>query len=146
MPRILDESGKSQGDEETLLWLKTDSEHKVAQRVAEHLSYLTAPMLQVVFSAVHSPQLRSVRLIITKLDLLQRAFDLGYFSFLQSSDMVETIQAKFSTCERDIRRACAANNISDFSVHFVSSTQDIGTRKLRTDIWKTHLKAIGVQI
>jgi hypothetical protein len=79
-PRLLDENGRVLGDEEILLWLQQDGGEKIGRRVSEHLDYLTAPMLQVVFASVYSPQLRSVRLVVTKLDLVREVCARGYLS------------------------------------------------------------------
>jgi len=146
MPRLLDENGRVLGDKEILLWLQDDAEEKIRKRVAEHLDYLTAPMLQIVFASVYSPQLRSVRLVVTKLDLVQEACAHGYLSCGNASDIADWIRAHFVRIEQDIRRASEVNNIPDFSVHLVSTTQDLGMRAMLSQLWKTHLKATGVQI
>jgi hypothetical protein len=146
VPRVLDEAGHVLGDDETIQWLRTESEAKIRRRIAEHLEYLTGPMMQIIFSAAYSPQLRSVRLIVTKLDLMQQAFDLGFLSPIPIDDIKQWIRTQFARVEHDARRASEANNIPDFSVHVVSSTQDIGMRAMLNEVWKTHLKATGVQI
>lgn len=146
VPRILDENEKVLGDKETLSWLRQDAEAKVRKRVSEHLDYLTAPMLQVVFASVYNPQLRSVRLVITKLDLIQQACNRGYLTCPRVRDPADWIRGHFVRVEQDLRRACQENNISDFSVHVVSATQDIGMRAMLSELWEHHLRATGVQV
>ncbi len=146
VPRILDEKGHVRGDEETLSYLQQDADAKIRKRVSEHLDYLTAPMLQVVFASVYNPQLRSVRLVITKLDLVQQACNRGYLTCPGVRDPAEWLRGHFVRVEQDLRRACQENNISDFSVHVVSATQDIGMRAMLSELWEHHLRATGVQV
>jgi hypothetical protein len=146
IPRVLDETGRVQKDDETLSWLRTDTRDKIRKRVMEHLDYLTAPMLQVVFASVHSPQLRSVRLVITKLDLVRSAFDQGYLTCEDHESLEEWILGHFTRVEHDIRRACEANGIRDFSAHMVSSTQDTGMRTMFSELWSYHLRSTGVRV
>ena len=146
VPRVRDENGAVLGDEETISWLQTGSDDKIRKRVSEHLDYLTVPMLQIVFSSVYSPQLRSVRLIINKLDLVQKACKRGYLSCPNADDPSDWIRGQFLRIEQDITRACHENNIDDFSVHVISTTQDIGTRAMLGGIWKRYLRSSGVQV
>lgn len=145
VPRILDEAGRVVDDERTLDWLKIDSEKKISQRVADHTAYMTAPLLQIVFSATYSPALRSVALIITKLDLIERAFKAGYLDPPSNQESKEWVRSHFRQIEQDIQRACDANNIPDFSVHVVSTREDTGMRALLSGVWKLHLQTRGVQ-
>ncbi len=146
VPRILDENGHVLGDEETLSYLQQDADAKIRKRVSKHLDYLTAPMLQVVFGSVYNPQLHSVRLVITKLDLIQEACNRGYLTCPGARDPAQWLRGHFVRVEQDLRRACQENNISDFSVHVVSATQDIGMRTMLSGLWEHHLTATGVQV
>jgi hypothetical protein len=146
IPRVLDDSGRVLGDEGTVAWLQNNADEKIRNRLSEHHDYLSGPMLQVVFSSAYSPQLRSVRLVITKLDLVQEACTRGYLTCSGANTLLEWLRKNFASIEGNIREACQQNNISDFSVHVVSTTQDIGTRALLSELWKHHLRAIGVQV
>jgi hypothetical protein len=160
LPRIADlESRKVLGDDETLIWFKTETHEKIQKRVAQHLDYLVPYMLQVVFSSVLSRrparnhslsrdhlamdhhELRSVRLVITKFDLVEKAQSLGYVRIPKGESLENWARGHFARVERDIRSACQENGIQDFSVHVVSLTRGTDMPDLLDGLWSQHLQA-----
>lgn len=160
LPRIADlESGRVLGDDDTLTWLKTETHEKIQNRVRQHLDYLVPYMLQVVFSSVlsrrpagdHSGsngrpvldhhELRSVRLVITKFDLVEKAQSLGYVKIPKGESLGNWARGYFARVEQDLRSACRENGIQDFSVHLVSLTRGTDMPELLDGLWSQHLQA-----
>ncbi len=133
-------------DNELLEWLRSDTMRKIQERVAQHHKYLNEFTLEPVFTTVYSSNLRSVRLLINKMDLLEQAVLRGYLPELTYESIEGFARSAFADVERQIKAACDENGIADFSVHLISANKDGRVRPMAAGVWKTHLHANGVTV
>lgn len=145
-PRL---NGSVLSNAELIEWLSTDTEKKIDSRVTEHISYIGDAILSVIFGnilSVNRNRLRSVRLVINKVDIIQKLMSRGYLpnavaSGLSSEDYV---YKKFEPIENYVRNACTQNGILDVSLNIVSFAEGTGERDLIQGLLKTHLTALRI--
>jgi hypothetical protein len=143
-PRLTDEiTGEPRDDDETLKWLRSDTESKIRQRVEQHREYLSKYTLEIVFSLVYSPRLTSVRLLINKVDLMRRLFAEGYMADAKVGNVEEYMRSLFADIEANLKEACSVNKIDDFSVKLVSAKHDEGTRSMFANLINTCVSRAG---
>lgn len=145
-PRL---NGSVLSDAELIEWLSTDTEKKIDSRVTEHISYIGDAILSIIFGnilSVNKNRLRSVRLVINKVDIIQKLMSKGYLpkavaSGLSSEDYV---YKKFEPIKKYVGDACTQNGILDVSLNIVSFTEGTGERDLIQGLLKTHLTALKI--
>lgn len=115
VPRISDEHGNPLNDESLLEWLKNANMlDKIKERVYEHDQYINQASLQVLFSSLHSQNLKSVIFVINKKDLIEKLINDGYLT-TNFSDFREYAKHLFSRMIQNINEACTQLGIEDFS-------------------------------
>jgi hypothetical protein len=125
IPRVEDpKTNKIFDDKRLLAWLADRPGERTKERLEQHKYYISAPVLEILFEAVHSTRLREVRLLVTKSDLLRRAFSEGVLG-PEGQSVEEYATGFFAGVESQIRAACIENSSVDglvinFSTHFIS--------------------------
>lgn len=112
-----------------IAWLEDDTDRKVLKRVEEHTTYINGS-LEIVFATIYSENLKSVRLVINKFDLIQKLLRSGHLQ--NSNNLTDELFAEqiFEKIINELQSACAAIHIQDFKVEFVSAKNDYNTRGL----------------
>ena len=73
-PRKTDDKTKEVLDDQKLLeWLAKNPTDEIKRRLEEHKTYISSSVLEILFQTVYGKQLREIRLLITKADLIQEA-------------------------------------------------------------------------
>jgi hypothetical protein len=115
---------------ETLLeFLKTNTLEKLQARVQENYSYIGDAALPIFFRTAYGSRLKSVRLIINKVNLLEELVKGGFISLGEHSpeDYAKNLYEDMSN---KIAKVCEDLKIEDFST-IVASTKDANdTRSL----------------
>ncbi|MEG4497503.1 hypothetical protein QUB05_08435 [Microcoleus sp. F10-C6] len=115
VPRISDEHGNPLNDESLLEWLKNANMlDKIKERVYEHDQYINQASLQLLFSSLHSQNLKTVIFVINKKDLIEKLINDGYLT-TNFSDFREYAKHLFSRMTQNINEACTTLGIEDFS-------------------------------
>jgi hypothetical protein len=115
VPRIIDAQGNPLNDESLLEWLKNGNMlDKIKERVEEHNQYINQASLQLLFSSLHSQNLKSVIFVINKKDLIERLINDGYLT-TNFSDFREYAKHLFERMIQNIDEACTQLGIEDFS-------------------------------
>lgn len=116
VPRITDEQGNPLNDESLLEWLKNGNNlvDKIRERVEEHNQYINEASLEILFSSLHSQNLKSVIFVINKKDLIERLSNDGYLT-TNFSDFREYAKHLFKRLIQNINEACTQLGIEDFS-------------------------------
>ncbi|MFM9949210.1 MAG: GTPase domain-containing protein [Saprospiraceae bacterium] len=116
-----DEHGNKLSDDEVYHMMKNNRDQTVRDRLRKHDKYLSEFLLQVVFKYIYSTHLRSVRLIINKVDILER---LQYEGLIPKETNVEEIaKCYFAEIQGHIKKFCESNGIIDFEVVTISAMQ-----------------------
>jgi GTPase SAR1 family protein len=142
-PRYLNREGKVLTDNELLKLYKTDAEGRILKRVQEHTEYISKPILQILFATVYGERLHSVRLLINKIDLIEKMIEKGYLPDLESTQAEPFTRKLFTEIEDNIRAACEANQITDFATYVVSETQGTNMGLVRSELIRSHMDAIA---
>lgn len=115
VPRIIDEHGNPLNDESLLEWLKNGNMlDKIKERVEEHNQYINEASLQLIFTSLHSQNLKSVIFVINKKDLIEKLINDGYLT-TNFSDFTEYAKHLFERMIQNINKACTQLGIEDFS-------------------------------
>jgi hypothetical protein len=142
-PRYLNREGKVLADHEILKLYKTDAEGRILKRVQEHAEYISKPILQILFATVYNRQrLRSVRLLINKIDLIEKMIEKGYLPNLELTQAETFTRKLFKEIEDNVRAACEANQIADFAVYVVSETQGTNMGLVRSELIRSHMDTV----
>ena len=96
--------------------------------------------LRVLFRTYYGRNLRSVKLLINKMDLVREAVRRGYISSVSADGVEQFVRKQFSGIEQRIEEACKANDLA-FRVHFISARRDLGVREMFAPL----LKGCGVK-
>lgn len=142
--------GYAMHDKELVDWLSSNSEEKINDRIIQHLAYMGDAMLNVIFSdilRVNRSNLRSIRLVINKIDLIQGLIAKNHPSnnLALGGSAEDYVKKKFKPIERYIRDACTQNGISDVDVQVVSLTEGTGVRDLVQGLLKTHFESLRIR-
>lgn len=122
VPRKADDNGNSLNDKEMLAWLKEGStKEKLEARVKEHYDYINESILEVLFTSLYSERLKSIRLIINKLDLIESLVDDGYLSLGSFRNAEDYALHKFDRMIKEITRACSDLKLDDFYTEKISA-------------------------
>ncbi len=115
VPRIIDAQGNPLNDESLLEWLKNGNMlDKIKERVEEHNQYINQVSLELLFSSLHSQNLKSIIFVINKKDLIEKLINDGYLT-TNFSDFKEYAKHLFNPMIQNINKACTQNEIEDFS-------------------------------
>lgn len=112
MPRKNDEHGNPLNDEALFNWLIDGNIiDKIKDRVYEQESYIGDATLQILFDNLHSKNLKSVILVINKLDLIDKLIDNGHLDISNFNDSRKYAEHHFKRMINNISRACGENNV-----------------------------------
>ena len=141
--------GNAMDDNALIEWLASDTEEKINDRVIQHVAYVGDAILSIIFSELLSTNknnLRSVRLVINKVDIVQKLMAKGYLSNASSSGLSaeDYVRKKFKPIEQYIREACSQNGIADVYVETVSLTEGTRVRDLIQGLIKVHFQALRI--
>ncbi|MCP2727089.1 hypothetical protein [Limnofasciculus baicalensis] len=142
VPRKVDEHGNPLNDESLLEWLKNGNMlDKIKERVEEHNQYINQVSLELLFSSLHSQNLKSIIFVINKKDLIEKLINDGYLT-TNFSDFKEYAKHLFNPMIQNINKACTQNEIEDFSnndssVFTVSARSNDELRPLIVRLLKT---------
>ncbi|WP_341737113.1 GTPase domain-containing protein [Microcoleus sp. CAWBG640] len=121
VPRKVDGQGLPYNDEDILKWLKNgDISDKIEERVREHYDYIGDAMLQVMLSNLYSKNLKTVIVLINKLDIIEKLTDNGDLTLSNSQNPQDYAKQHFKRMIDNISRACDELNINDFFVFTAS--------------------------
>ncbi len=125
-------------EEQVYELFKKDYESEIQKRLKDHIKYLSEFLLQVVFKDVYNPYLKSVRLIINKIDILEK---LKIDKILQSETNIENLAISyFQEIIAHIKSFCIANDITDFEVVTVSATQYKNIKEMFSKLLEKYTK------
>jgi GTPase SAR1 family protein len=133
-PRSFDECGNPLVPDKTRDFIlesyKKNTLKLIKNRVKETKEYITKWDIEEVFTvAFNKTNLRSVRLVINKIDLLRAIIEAGYVPGVSVASLENYALKAFSEIERNISMACEQNIISDFSTCLISaaSGENVGS-------------------
>ena len=131
-------------------WLAYDTEEKINNRMIQHVAYIGDAILSIIFSdilSINKNQLRSVRLVINKIDIIEKLIAKGCLPNCLSSGLSaeEYVHKKFRPIEQYMRNACSQNHILDVDINVVSFTKGTGVRDLTKGLIKTHFQALRIR-
>ena len=127
-----DDSGNPlEKEEQQIRWLSQNTEEKIEKRISEHLQYINGS-LEIVFSVITNPNLKSIRLVINKFDIFREVYK--YIPNPNNLSPEEYCKKLFEKIYDEVNKACQANRIRDFQVEVISAKHDEGTRKLLNGI------------
>ena len=121
VPKIVDEQEYPISDEALIEWLKKEGAlRKIETRIEENYGYINEVSLELFFSRFYSKKnLKSVKLLITKVDLVDKLISDQHITLSDFRDAKEYAQYKFRSMIENIHRFCDGLGINDFSVHIV---------------------------
>lgn len=137
VPRQDEDNNLLDTQEKQLMWLSSRTEEKIKERVEKHLIYIVGS-LQPLMSTLLNDNLFSVRLVVNKYDLLEKLIQKDILPGANVQGIEQYTISLFKKIEEEIREACKANKIQDFSVSFVSTETDFHVRDLLTGILETY--------
>jgi hypothetical protein len=128
IPRVEDpKTNKVFDDKRLLAWLAERPDERIRERLEQHKYYISDAVLEILFEAVHSTRLREIRLLVTKSDLLRRAFSEGVLG-PEGQSIEEYAAGFFTAVESQIRAACIDNISAVDGSPINCSTQFISLR------------------
>jgi hypothetical protein len=131
VPRKVDDQGNAWSDEILLEWLKNgDTIEKIESRVEEHYEYIGEGTLELLFASLYSENLKSVRFLINKLDLVDQLVDNGYMSLSGFKTAQDYTLSQFEVMIKNVTRACSELKIDDFSISTISAKDNNDLRFL----------------
>lgn len=131
-------NGKKYKDEEIIFMFSNDPETEIKKRVFQHYKYINEFSMRAVFKYSYSETLKSVRLIINKIDLLQELQRMHYLE--PSLDIHEYARSFFAETIEHLEKYCKDNDITDFKVITTSATRHINVREMFGQLLEVHLK------
>ncbi|MDJ0594134.1 MAG: GTPase domain-containing protein [Pleurocapsa sp. MO_226.B13] len=141
---------ESRGDalsyQELMEYLSSKTKEKIEYRVKQHISYLGDSFLSVLFpkiSSVNRNKLKSVRLVINKIDIVQQLIMEGYLSHDQSPE--DYARNQFEYIERQLDQACRQNGIPDLEIQAISLIKGTHVRDLIQGLILNHLKNLNIR-
>ncbi len=142
--------GNIMSDSALVEWLSYDTEEKIDSRIIQHVAYIGDAILSVIFGSILSVnrnRLRSVRLVINKIDIVKKLMIKGCLPDVASSGLSpeDYVRKKFQPIEKYIRDACNQNGILDVSFNVVSLTEGTGVRDLMRGLIQTHFTALRIR-
>lgn len=138
-PEISDESGRVKKDFDLIEEYKSEAIEKIQSRIANQKEYITKYTIEQIFEAAYnSAQMYSVRLFINKVDLLRSIIERGYLPEIENKTAEEFGKKLYASTIYHLEQACAANNIDDFSVHFVSAKTGENLQPVFSEIVETY--------
>jgi adenylate kinase family enzyme len=125
-PRIDEKKHTPMDPEETREWVISSYQSKAHSKIMNRLKqcelYMNKWQIEQVFAAAFSTNnLRSVRLIINKSDILNAVIKAGYLPGIDAASFEMETLKYFEEIESNIRKACEENQVSDFSVCILSA-------------------------
>ncbi|MCL1473584.1 hypothetical protein [Argonema antarcticum] len=128
IPRKNDEHGNPLNDEALFNWLiDGDIIDKIKERVYEQESYIGDAILEILIDSLHSKNLKSVILVINKLDLIDKLIDNGHLDISNFNDSKKYAEHHFKRMINNISRACGENNIK-FSIFTICGKKTDDTK------------------
>lgn len=135
VPRKVDDQGNALSDKFLLEWLKDgDTIGKIQARIAEHYDYINEATLEMLFSSLYSENLKNVRFLINKLDLVNKLVDDGYVSLGSYTTTDAYSQYQFELMIKNVTRACTELKIDDFLISTISAKNPNNLRSLVSDL------------
>jgi hypothetical protein len=135
VPRKVDDQENAFNDQVLLEWLQNgDTIGKIQSRVAEHYGYINEGTLELLFSSLYSENLKKVRFLINKLDLINKLVDDGYISLGSFRTTEEYALHQFEVMIKNVTRACSELKIDDFSIATISAKNVNNLRPLIGDL------------
>ncbi|GEM_PF-4368995 len=136
IPRKVDDNTKIPWNEEDLLeWVKKNNTIKIIEdRIREHDQYINEATIQLLFRNFYSKNLKKVRFIINKVNLLDKLVNNGHISLPGYSNTEEYVKHKFQSMINYINDACYKLEIDDFSVSIINAKDISDLRKLVLDL------------
>lgn len=116
-------------DETLLEFLKTDTLEKLQARVQENYSYIGDASLPLFFRSAYGSRLKSVRLIINKVNLLEELATSGFISLGEHSPE-DYAKKLYEDMSNKVAKVCEDLKIEDFSTVVVSTKNANDTRSL----------------
>ena len=97
LPKKVDEEGNLMSDELLLKWLKSeDIMKKIDARIQQNYDYISESTLELFFSKMYSKRnFKSVRLLINKVDLINKLISEGYITLSNFQTVKEYVEYKF---------------------------------------------------
>jgi hypothetical protein len=129
IPRVEDsKTNRVMDDKRLLAWLAERPIERIKERLEQHKYYIADAVLEILFEAVYSSRLREIRLLVTKSDLLRRAFSESVLG-REGQSIEEYAAGFFAGLEAQIRAACIDNSSVDStpincSMHLISLRDD----------------------
>ena len=96
----------------------------------EHYEYIGEGTLELLFASLYSENLKSVRFLINKLDLVDQLVDNGYISLSGFKTAQEYALSQFEVMIKNVTRACSELKIDDFSISTISAKDNNDLRFL----------------
>jgi hypothetical protein len=119
-------------DEEILAKYAAGAMRKVQDRIAKHVEHLSSGIVELVFSVAVSKNLRAVRLLINKIDLVNQMIDRGYLGDTDMVSMKEVLTKKLAPVISRVEKACVDttefSSIDTFTYHFISAKEGYNVR------------------
>lgn len=116
-------------NEALLEFFKTDTLEKLQARVQENYSYIGDASLPIFFRTAYGSRLKSVRLIINKVNLLEELAKDGFIS-LGDHSAEDYAKKLYEDMSNKIARVCEDLKIEDFSTVVASTKNANDTRSL----------------
>jgi hypothetical protein len=107
-------------DEKILEWLREAPTDYVTRRINQHKAYLSAAVLEILFSVVYSVRLKNVFFLVTKADLIWSAATKGVLPGFSTETFEASVVAQFSDVVDRINAACVKNDIPPCIVSMIS--------------------------
>lgn len=124
--------GTKYSDEEITGLLSENLEETLQKRVRQHEDIMSPFMLQIIFQYAMNPKLKSVYLLINKIDVINT---LKEYKLIDSDINVEKYaRSFFFKIEESINKLCATNHIHDFKVYCISAREFINSQKMFNEL------------
>jgi GTPase SAR1 family protein len=131
-------------DEDILFLFSRNPQKEIEKRVSQHMKYINEFTMQTVLEYASSDSLKSVRLIINKIDLLIRMKELEYLD--RSIDVNNFVMGFFCETIEHLKKYCEVNNIPDFKVITTSALKHINTKEMLRGVLEVFLRTKKVRI
>lgn len=129
---------KKYTDEEILDLFSKSPGEEIKKRVFQHIKYVNEFSIQTVFEYSANENLKSVRLVINKIDLLKRLQELEYLD--RNLDIEDYAKSFFKETIETLDKFCQENSITDFEVITTSATKHINIKELFDGLLDVYLK------
>ncbi|MFN0203655.1 MAG: GTPase domain-containing protein [Bacteroidia bacterium] len=108
-------------DNEIYALMSKDPDNVLRERVRDHEKYMNEFLLQIVFQFAMSKDLKSIYLLINKVDILEHLQRLGVID--KEIIIEDYAKSFFFSIADEIKKFCSHNNINDFKVVCVSARE-----------------------